>query len=142
MSVKPSPEQVAKALERGKEAADVISSKPSWSDYAAEGVLKDSPIEREDGTFEASVNGHEAVVKMLQMNEEHYQKQARYSEARTAEKPRVAMVDSRGRRRYVVEAHAERAENKGYRLVPVRKPTLRYMHGQWYRRVGNDWVPE
>ena len=142
MSVRPSAQQVEKALSRTAQAADVIASKPSWNDYAAEWVLKESPVEKPDGTFEARINGHEAVVRMLQMNEEHYRKQAAYSEARSSEKPRVTMLDSRGRVRRVFEGHAERAEQKGYRTVPTRKPTLRYVGGVWYRRVGNDWVPE
>lgn len=120
----------------------MLSSKPSWQDYASEGVLKRSPTPDKNGVFEAKIEGHEAVVRALKMNEEYYKKQAKYSEARTSSKPRVAMLDSRGRPRHVIEAHAERAEKKGYRLIEGRKPTKRYVNGVWYRRVGKDWVPE
>lgn len=113
--MRPSAKALEKASSRTREAADIASSKPSWDDYVSEGVVSHAPEPGQDGYQDAQVHGHDAVVRMLEMNREHYMKQAQYSERHYAEKPRVEIRGRGGEKKQVLEHMAERSERKHWR---------------------------
>ena len=62
--------------EQAEDAAAAVASldkvgqlRPRWQDYVDEGVIDSVPEPGPDGEPRASVQGHDKVVRMLQMNE-------------------------------------------------------------------------
>lgn len=82
---------VGSALEK------IQRQKPTWQDYVDEGVIDRVPEPGPDGKFEMKVNGHDKVVRMLQMNEKAYEAQAWQADNRAAK--RTDMHDARAERK-------------------------------------------
>lgn len=62
--------QVQEAIEHGAKLEQIKKLRPTWDDYVAEGVLDHKPEPGPDGQVEATIQGHDNVVRALQMNRE------------------------------------------------------------------------
>lgn len=100
-----SDQEVAAAISETEALASIRKSKPSVEDYVAEGVLDATPEENAEGQIDVQVNGHDRVVRMLQMNEEFYRKESEHFDARR----------SSGRKASWREAHEETRARKFHR---------------------------
>lgn len=91
MSKRPQDVDVRRAVADTESALESIqkvkSQRPTWEDYVSEGIIDSVPEPGPDGSFNASVNGHERVVKMLQMNEQANRLEAWHAD-NSAESPR------------------------------------------------------
>lgn len=91
--------------------------RPSVEDYVSEGVIDHMPEVDANGQIDCKIEGHENVVRALQMNEEYRRYESNHMDSR-AESPRL---------RQKREERAEAQARKRWR--PGRK-TIVYMGGR------------
>lgn len=123
MSGEPSKAQLYRALEQGKALLKADKLKPAISDYVSEGVLKHAPEPDAQGKINVKVQGHDNVVRMLQMNEAHYFAKHDVGKERQALIRRVPMRGADGKVRMVAE---QREDISGRKHKAVRLASVRY----------------
>lgn len=72
------PSLIKETVSEAEALATIHRSKPSVDDYISEGVLDSMPEEDAQGQIDVKVQGHDKVVRMLQMNEEFRRKESDY----------------------------------------------------------------
>ena len=138
---KPPPLDPANGLSKSYEQMKPAAPAATWGD------VKDAFGSKavDTGSINLDLSTSEGVRnrgRLGEMLKAHHSRQAAESVQRDSKVPTVRMRTSNGTERQVPERIAERAGRNGLREVPSRSPTLRYVHGQWFRRVGKEWCLE
>lgn len=124
--ISPKKVDIGAALKQAEALEKAHNLGPSWDDYIAEGVVTHRPEPGE----RAHIEGHERVVRALQMNERRNLAKADVAAEIAATIPRVKIKAQGGLARMVPEHRAERVERKYH----VPKCMITVPDGPWRKR--------
>lgn len=119
----PSQSEIQQSLTSSAVIEKADEQRPGWDDLVSEGVIDRLPEPGADGEPEMRVNGHDNVVRLLQMQEQANQIEGDYSLERQSGIRRIPMRDRTGRIRLVAEQNEDRS---GRKHGAVRIASIRY----------------